>query len=98
MTGPGRLFWKLFLGNALLTAVVLGACALMIARELGRYNDEALTRHLIAQAELLRETAGAGIGDADPAPLDALAKRIGATDPDRVRVTFIRADGQVLGD
>ena len=51
---PGRFFWKLFLGNALLMAIVLIVSIWMIADELDSAYVQDLTRQLTAQAELIR--------------------------------------------
>lgn len=96
--GSGRLFWKLFLGNLLLMAVVLGTCVWIIGHEVERFADVELTRSLEAQAAALREVVADRLNAAHAPELDALTKRIGQRQHHYLRVTIILADGTVLAD
>jgi two-component system, OmpR family, phosphate regulon sensor histidine kinase PhoR len=96
--GPGRLFWKLFLGNVLLLAVMLGTCVWLIAREVERFQDQELTRSLQVQATALREVVADRFDETHAAELDGLVKRIGQGEHQYLRVTLILADGKVLAD
>lgn len=98
MRGPGRLFWKLFLGTLLLAAVVLAVCTWLIARRTGDFIDSALVQHLRGQAYILSDLVGNRLTEENSAELDRLAKRIAAGHPSPIRLTFILADGRVLGD
>ncbi|MBI4578704.1 MAG: HAMP domain-containing protein, partial [Planctomycetes bacterium] len=98
MRGPGRLFWKLFLGSLLLTAAVLAVCAWLISRETESFTQAALVQHLRGQALLLREMVGERLDAAHAVELDRLAKDIASRSPHPVRITFILPDGLVLGD
>lgn len=98
MKGPGRLFWKLFLGSVLLTALVLAFCAWLVARQTDAFTHAALTQHLLGQAHLISEMVGAKLDAEHAEELDALAKRIASRYSQPIRVTFVLADGRVLGD
>ncbi|MBU0717326.1 MAG: HAMP domain-containing protein, partial [Planctomycetes bacterium] len=95
---PGRLFWKLFLGHALLMTLALVACALLILRGFERFYAEELTEHLKAQAIALRSQVWGQLDVTHRDRLDQIAKEVGGHEADSVRVTFVAADGRVLGD
>lgn len=96
--GPGRLFWKLFLGNALLMALVLVTWVWVISREVERARDRELTRALRVHATALREVFENRFDPAHAAQLDGLLKQIGRAQKERIRITLILADGSVLAD
>jgi two-component system phosphate regulon sensor histidine kinase PhoR len=98
MNGPGRLFWKLFLGNALIMAFVLGICAWIINREVSELHTQAIQEQLEAQAVSLRAAVERYFDPPDPVRLNDIAEQIAADQPHDTRVTFIGADGTVLGD
>lgn len=98
MKGPGRLFWKLFLGSVLLTAVVLAACAWMVVQQTDAFTQAALTQHLAGQAHLLSEVIVDELDAEHAEQMDRLAKKLAAHYPHPIRVTFILADGRVIGD
>jgi two-component system, OmpR family, phosphate regulon sensor histidine kinase PhoR len=95
---PGKLFWKLFLGNIVLVAAVLALCMWLIALEVERFADAELTRALEVQGTALREVVAERFDPAHAAELDQLAKRIGQKQANYLRVTLILEDGTVLAD
>ncbi len=94
----GRYFWKLFLGNALLLGLVLSASVLLIVREFDRFHLQELTEHLETLAEALAPTVEGKLSPVCTKELDALAKHVGSSEPEGIRITFVTADGLVLGD
>ncbi|HOJ74071.1 MAG TPA: ATP-binding protein [Phycisphaerae bacterium] len=98
MRGPGRLFWKLFLGTALLTAAVLTVCAGLAVRRIEAFTEAALRQHLLGHAHLLADMVEGELQANRVPQLDALAKKVIAHYPQPIRVTFILADGRVVGD
>ena len=95
---PGKFFWKLFLSNAALLAVVVGASVWIIhARYQAIYAAE-LTDNLRAVAEALRQVAGDRSLAEDAGNLDRLAKGVGSAGSRGIRITFVTADGTVMGD
>jgi two-component system phosphate regulon sensor histidine kinase PhoR len=98
MNSPSKLFWKLFLGNAVLMAAVLGICVWAIVGEVDRFMSTNLTSGLHARAETLRFFVRDQFTAEHAQALDQYAKAIGAEWSDGVRITFIQTDGIVLGD
>lgn len=94
----GRLFWKLFLGNAVLMAAVLLVCIWLIVRQVDQFYLSELTRTLHSQAETLRHLVTEHFDPAHATELNRLAKQIGRDDPAGIRITFIGAEGTALGD
>jgi two-component system phosphate regulon sensor histidine kinase PhoR len=94
----GRFFWKLFLGNILLLAIACGVGLWLVVAEFERFYGDELTLQLRSQAAALRELVTGRFGKEHAVELQALAVRIGSSDPDGVRITFVSADGTVLGD
>ncbi len=94
----GKLFWKLFLGNVLLMAVVLAASVWLIVHHVNRLYEAQLTGGLRAQALTLREFTRELFEHRSAPELQRLARRIGTAEGEGVRMTFVAADGQVLGD
>lgn len=88
---------KLFLAAlacAVLALIVAGA---MFLASMRRQAERSIEETLVTEARLAAELLGhAGTEDNTPAALDAEADRIG--DLIDARVTFIAADGRVLGD
>ncbi|MHC5111879.1 MAG: HAMP domain-containing sensor histidine kinase [Planctomycetota bacterium] len=95
---PGRLFWKLFLGHAALTFLALFVCTVLILHEFDETQDESITRNLFAQATLLSNQIADKFDAMTADELDELAHIAAASAADRVRYTFISADGEILGD
>lgn len=95
---PGRYFWKLFLANAVVMALVLAGCVWVIVSQLDRLRQEELTDHLLAQASALNVAVRDRFAPAHAGALNALAQQVGSKGLDGVRVTFVLADGTVLGD
>jgi two-component system phosphate regulon sensor histidine kinase PhoR len=96
--GFSRLFWKLFLGYAVLMALALVACVLLIIREFEQFHAEELRAQLRARALVLGNQVRGRFEPAQAEELDRLAHEVGDSDIGGMRVTFIAADGTVRGD
>jgi signal transduction histidine kinase len=94
----GRIFWKLFLGNAVLMAAMLLTCVWIIIAEVDKFSQEDLTRTLSSQAQLVRHLIGERLDRAQAARLQEIAREIGPDDPSGMRLSIIAADGVVLAD
>ncbi len=94
----GRFFWKLFLGNAGLLAIALGVSVYLTIREFDRFHESELTPYLFQLAESLRLQTENRFDDSHASELASIARTIGSNQADRVRITFVGADGQVLAD
>lgn len=94
---PGRFFWKLFLGIALLMAAVLISSIRLISGELQTVYLRELSRQLIAQAETISREVKGQFDAAHAASLNGIAHRVAALTPE-LRVTFISINGTVWGD
>jgi len=95
---PGRFFWKLFLGNALLVALGLTTSVWLIVGDVeSGYRDD-LTDHLLAQALTLRHQVRTDLARGDRTRLQALAEDISAIERVKVRVTIVAVDGTVFAD
>jgi len=95
---PSKLFWKLFLGYALLVTLALVACVLLILREFDRFYAEELTEHLKAQAVTLRSQVRGHLDAGNSEELTRIAREVGGHEAKSIRVTIVAADGIVLGD
>ncbi len=94
----GRYFWKIFLVNASLIAVVLSGCIWIIVGQLDRYHAAGQSQNLLAQATTLK-IAVQDIFHQDHAhTLHTLARKVGAGQAESLRVTFVAIDGTVWGD
>ena len=87
---------RLFLALSLIVGVGLGIAALLIGRALARDTIARIERGLVAEATLTAELLEHSLRDLSLDALDAEADRLGAMVD--ARVTFIAADGIVLGD
>jgi len=96
--GPGKLFWKLFLGNALLMAAATAVLLWAIIALLDRSQSQELTEHLKSQAAVLRQCVADRFDAGRGAELDRFVKTLGAQQANRLRYTLILADGTVLAD
>ncbi len=94
----GRYFWKLFLANAVVMAVVLACSVWVVVAQLDRFRQEELSHHLAAQASALEVAVRDRFDPAHAGELNALAQQVGSTELEGVRVTFVLADGTVVGD
>ena len=94
----GRFFWKVFLGNAALLALVMVAGVWVAIRELDRFHSEELTPYLRGQAAMMRMSWERALRESGGEPLDVLAKELAAPNADDVRVTVIAPDGRVVAD
>jgi two-component system phosphate regulon sensor histidine kinase PhoR len=95
---PGRFFWKLFLGNVALLTLALVVSVALILREFDRFYLEDVKGLLKASASALAEEYGTWIESEQAPELDRIAEEFGSGGPDGLRITFIAADGTVLGD
>lgn len=95
---PGRFFWKLFLGNALLMALILGTSVWLIVWEVERVRHDDLTKRLLAQAMTLRLQVQDIFDETHRADLQKVAMELGASDEANIRVTIIGKDGTVWAD
>lgn len=86
---------RLFLSSVLVAAVTLVVAAVLVSWSLQRNLDERIERGLVNEARLAAETLSHRQAAA-PAELDAEADAIGRLVA--ARVTFISADGTVVGD
>ena len=94
----GRLFWKLFLINAVIMATLLVICLWAILAQLERFHDRELTAQLTARAQTLAVMTHDRFASQDGQSLDELAKALDADGEEEARITFIAANGRVLGD
>lgn len=94
----GRFFWKLFFGNVVLLIAVIGTGVFLIAVTIDRFYAQDLTDHLKTLAETLRYQVRDSFDPAHAAELDRLAKSLGSSAPEKVRITLVLADGIVLAD
>lgn len=94
----GRVFWKVFIGNAVLMAALVLCCVWVIVRQVDVLLASELTRTLHSQAVQLRHQVAGRLDASHAAELNRLARQMSADDPAGVRITFIAADGTVLGD
>ena len=95
---PGRLFWKLFLCNALLMTLLLAASVWVILGGLRRVYVADLTQRLRFQAVAVREQVEELFDSGHRAALQKLARRLGGIEGANVYVTMVAADGTVLAD
>ena len=93
-----KFFWKLFMGNAILLIGVVGTCVWLIRGAFDDFYVRELASHLRTHAEMLRHDWGDKFDLANREELDLVAKAVGSNDSNGIRVTFIGADGIVLGD
>lgn len=98
MLRPGRFFWKLFLGNALLMALVLAVCTALIVWEVENLYLADLTERLDAQAEQVCYQLQDRVGAGQAGDLDKVAKDLGRLEAAHIRVTVIAPDGHVWAD
>jgi len=94
----GRFFWKLFLGNAVVLTLVLGACLWTILSQLDVYHEAELISFLRSQATALRAVLEPQWNPADAARLDRMVKELSPADTENVRITLIGPDGRVWAD
>lgn len=95
---PGRVFGKLFLLNIVLIAAILAASLAVIVREFSTLRERELAEHLAAYANAIVPAARPLFDRARAEDADALAHEVGSSDALGLRVTFVLADGTVLGD
>ncbi len=94
----GRFFWKLFIGaSGLLALAILSSVGLILAEFDEFYLDD-VTAQLRGYTEGLAERYGDQLDPGNSDHLDTVAKVFGAGGPDGIRITFITANGAVLGD
>lgn len=88
--------FKLFLALSIVAGLGLGLAAFLTERALARETLIRIERQLLSEAKLAAELLSHGLRDASPAALDDEADRLGQLLD--ARVTFVAADGTVLGD
>ena len=94
----GRFFWKLFLGNAVLVALVLGTSVWLIVAEFEWFHREQLRGYLRSQALVLRPMVDDLFDPGQSDELAALARKVGTQSSHGAVVTFLAPNGEVLGD
>jgi len=94
----GRLFWKLFLGNAALMAVVLTTCVWLLLGEFSRFHSDELAPYLKGLASTAGPLVESRLRASNGSELQALAKELGASVSGGVRFTFLTPGGTVVGD
>lgn len=95
---PSRFFWKLFLGNTALLVVVVSTCVVLLLFVFERFYDRELSSHLKTHAEALRYRVAGQLDATHARELDRWAKSVSSDNPIALRITFVTADGTVLGD
>lgn len=98
MWRPRQLFWKLFLGTSLLTALVLAVCAALILKKVSDLYEADVVRQLTTHAALIHTLAADRFDSEHAAELDRLAKASVSRTQHPVRITLILADGTVMAD
>lgn len=93
-----RFFWKLFLGNALLFALIFASSVWLIVHEVDLSYRQDLSRRLRAQAVTIREALKDNF-DADHSyRMQSLAAELGAIQSADIRLTIVSQDGTVWAD
>jgi two-component system phosphate regulon sensor histidine kinase PhoR len=87
---------KLFLAACGAAAIGLAIAAVMISRSVAAETEAQIQQSLVAQTRLTAQLLSDNPPSADPATLDHEADELGRQSG--ARVTFIAADGQVVGD
>jgi two-component system phosphate regulon sensor histidine kinase PhoR len=95
---PGRYFWKLFIVNAAVMALILIGSVWVIVSQLDWLREEELSEHLVAQAAALEVAVRDRFDPAHAHELNSIAREVGSADGEGVRVTFVLSDGTVVGD
>ncbi|MCB9863944.1 MAG: HAMP domain-containing protein, partial [Phycisphaerales bacterium] len=97
---PGRFFWKLFAGNAVLMAVILGVSIWVIVGSIERAHIQDIGEQLKQTAEHIRDRIQQKntFSFERRAALQALASDLGGMDAVYGRITMIAADGTVWAD
>lgn len=93
-----RFLWKLFLPPAACLVVVLGGGVWYVAAHFERRIFQEVTHRLRTQATSLERALRGRFDTAHSEELRALARRLGVEDGADARVTFVLADGRVMGD
>lgn len=97
---PGRFFWKLFAGNAVLMVVILGVSVWVIVGSIERAHTEDIASQLKETAEHIRNRILEKhiLDFKDRGSLQALASDLGGMDAVYGRITIIAPDGTVWAD
>lgn len=97
---PGRFFWKLFAGNAVLMAVILGVSIWVIVGSIESAHIDDIAGQLRQTAEHIRDriTEKQIFNFRDRSALQGLASDLGGMDAVYGRITIIGADGVVWAD
>lgn len=97
-SGPGRSFWKLFVGSAAIMGSVLAACVWLIAARFEQFHTDQVHLFLRSHAAALRPLIAQAMDDANSAELGRMVRDYAATAPAEVRLTIVRTDGVVVAD
>jgi signal transduction histidine kinase len=95
---PGLLFWKLFLGNAVLMAALLVTLGWITIATVDKFSARDLTEHLHTQAASVVQAIGDRFDVGHATELDRFVKRLRAAQTENIRYTLILADGRVIAD
>jgi len=98
MRHPGKLFWKLFLGNALLMILVLGICLWAVFYQVEKYHKQELIEHLRARAETVRHLVADKFAPPQPTQLNHLVNNLAKAESSELRITLIGLNGNVLAE
>jgi two-component system phosphate regulon sensor histidine kinase PhoR len=98
MRNPGRLFWKLFLGNALLMFLVLGVCLWGVFYQVEKYHRQELVEHLRARAETVRYLVADDFDAANAGRLNELVNELAEQESSELRITLVALNGDVLAE
>jgi two-component system, OmpR family, phosphate regulon sensor histidine kinase PhoR len=98
MTLQSRFFWKLFLGHAVLAAIILLFCVILLVRELEKTRSEELRSDLDRRATALASLVEERLRGGASAELQRYAHTLGSNAVDDVRITVVLPDGRVLAD
>jgi two-component system, OmpR family, phosphate regulon sensor histidine kinase PhoR len=96
--GSGKLFWKLFFGNAVLMAVVMGSCVWLIVADVNRFYAQELTGQLKAHATMLCGMVQDRFTRDHAGELEQLVRSLDSQHTYGIRITLILADGNVLAE
>ncbi len=95
---PGRFFWKLFLGNAILMALIIGVSAWLIIGEVeGAYRED-LNEFLQTEAGHVRLNADALVRAGEFEKLRNYVNSLRTLGDAKLRVTVVSIDGTLLAD
>lgn len=92
----GRYFWKLFIANAVLMALVLTVSVRVIMSQFDTFYQHELSSHLAAHAAALRVAVRDKFDAAHIDELARVARDVVAPELEGLRVSFVLVDGTVV--